>query len=128
MPARTPEEAHELFVKYFNAGDLELILSLYEPNATLVSYPGVPVQGRDGIREAIKGFLSLKGHMELHVDRVFQTDDIGLLFSTWHIRGTDPEDGSPRVSSGQTSDVVRKQPDGSWLFVIDNPEGAACTR
>ena len=31
MPALTPEQAHELFVQYFNAGDLEAILALYEP-------------------------------------------------------------------------------------------------
>jgi hypothetical protein len=27
--------------------------------------------------------------------------------------------------SGQTSDVLRKQVDGIWRFVIDNPYGSA---
>ena len=127
MPAKSPKEAHGLFVEYFNEGDLEKIISLYEPNATLVMMGG-PVQGHDAIRKAMGMFLSFKGHMELHVDKIFQTDDVALLFSSWTLTGTDPEDGSPRVTSGQTSDVVRRQPDGSWLFVIDNPEGASSVK
>ena len=73
-------------------------------------------------------FLSFKGQMELQVDKIFQTDDVALLFSSWTLTGKDPEDGSPRVTSGQTSDVIRKQADGSWLFVIDNPEGSDSAR
>ena len=127
MPAKTPKEAHDLFVAYFNEGDLEKVISLYEPNATLVMM-SEPVQGREAIRKAMGVFLSFKGHMELQVDRIFQTDDVALLFSSWTLTGTDPHDGSPRVTSGQTSDVVRKQSDGNWLFVIDNPEGAASAK
>jgi|ERR1700752_2083553 len=127
MGAKTPQEAHKLFVTYFNQQDLDALLSLYEPNATLVPFPGPPVQGLESIREVMKGFLALKGHMDLAVDKVFQADDIGLLFSSWNLQGTDPE-GSPLVMSGQTSDVVRRQPDGTWLFVIDNPQGAAATK
>jgi len=127
MPAKTPKEAHDLFVEYFNEGDLEKVISLYEPNATLVMM-SKPVQGHEAIRKAIGVFLSFKGHMELEVNKIFQTDDVALLFSSWTLTGTDPEDGSPRVTSGQTSDVVRKQTDGSWLFVIDNPEGSDSAR
>ena len=127
MPAKTPKEAHDLFVAYFNEGDLEKVISLYEPNATLVMMSEA-VQGREAIRNAMGMFLSFKGHMELQVDRIFQTDDVDVLFSSWTLTGSDPQDGSPRVTSGQTSDVVRKQPDGNWLFVIDNPEGAASAK
>ena len=57
-------------------------------------------------------FLSIKGHMKLMIDRVLNTDDVALLFSSWTLRGTSA-DGTPVVSSGQTSDVVRRQADGS---------------
>ena len=127
MPALTPEQAHELFVQYFNAADLEAILALYEPNATLVKYPGPAVKGHEAIREAMVEFLSIKGHMKLTIDRVLSTDDVALLFSSWTLRGTSA-DGTPVVSSGQTSDVVRRQTDGSWLFVIDNPHGCVAAK
>jgi len=54
--------------------------------------------------------------------KVILANDIALLFSKWNL--SDPE-GNAVELSGQTSDVVRRQADGSWLFVIDNPFGAA---
>src|SRR5258705_13940621 len=122
MPAMTPEQMHKLFVKYFNAGDLEALISLYEPNAMMVPFPGEPVTGHAGIRQLLEGFLSRKGRMELTIDKIFSTEDIAIIFSSWSLGGTDL-DGQPVHTAGQTSDVVRRQRDGSWLFVIDNPQG-----
>ncbi|WP_028612538.1 YybH family protein [Paenibacillus harenae] len=34
------------------------------------------------------------------------------------------EDGSPIQIQGHTSEVVRKQPDGSWRYIIDHPFGS----
>ena len=124
MPARTPEEAHELFSKYFTAGDLEALMSLYEPGATLVPQPGPAVSGHAAIREAMIGFLALKPEFHLQPGKVVQAGDIALIFAKWTLKGTDPE-GNAVETAGQTSDVVRRQADGSWLFVIDIPHGAA---
>jgi ketosteroid isomerase-like protein len=41
----------------------------------------------------------------------------------WTLNGTSPE-GGPVEIAGQTSDVLRRQSDGNWLIVIDNPFGA----
>jgi hypothetical protein len=30
-----------------------------------------------------------------------------------------------RVAEGATAEVLRSQPDGTWKFVIDNPDGPA---
>jgi len=126
MSAQTPEQAHDLFVQFFNAGDIESLISLYESDALLVPFPNPPVQGQAAIRAALLGFLEAKPQMALMVDKAFQANDIALLFSSWTLRGSDP-DGNPFESTGQTSDVVRRQPDGRWLFVIDIPQGAAAT-
>lgn len=123
MPARTPEGVHELFAEYFSAGDLEGIVSLYEPDATFLPQPGVAVSGTSAIREALKGFLALNGDLKMKPARVLQANDAALLFSKWTLRGTGP-DGNAVELAGQTSDVVRRQADGTWLMVIDNPYGA----
>jgi hypothetical protein len=34
-------------------------------------------------------------------------------------------DGAPVTLAGQTADVVRRQPDGAWRYVIDAPFGLA---
>jgi ketosteroid isomerase-like protein len=124
MPAYTPEQVHDLFAEYFSADDLDKLMTLYEPGATMLPQPGPQVTGEAAIREVLSGFLALKGQMILKVARTIQGEDIAILFSNWTLNGTDPN-GGPVALAGQTSDVVRRQADGSWLFVIDNPFGAA---
>ncbi len=124
MPARTPDEVLSLLGQALNAGDLESMLALYEPEATFVVQPGETVTGTEALREAFSGFLALKPKFELEVKKIFRTGDIALSFSDWTLTGTDPN-GEPISMSGQGSDVLRQQHDGSWLFVVDNPYGRA---
>jgi ketosteroid isomerase-like protein len=127
MTAKTPAQLHEAFVQLFNNADLDSLISLYEPTATLLPFPGEPVSGHAAIRDSLGQFLALKGHMDLKIDRIVLAQDIALLFSTWTLNGTGP-DGTAVVMTGQTSDVARRQADGSWLFVIDNPQGANASK
>jgi len=122
MPARTPEEAPLLFARAFAAGDLDSAVTLYEPEAAFVAQPGEVVAGSEAIREALSGFLALEPMFDLEVKKVFRTGDIALSFDEWTLTGTGP-DGETISMSGQTWSVLRQQPDGSWLFVIDNPYG-----
>ncbi len=122
MPARTPDEVLSLLGQALNAGDLESMLALYEPEATFVVQPGETVTGTEALREAFGGFLALKPTFEVEVKKSFRAGDIALTFSDWALTGTGP-DGQTVSMSGQGSDVLREQDDGSWLFVIDNPYG-----
>ena len=122
MPARKPEEVHRLFSEAFNAGDIKAILSLYEPGAVLVPQPGQLVQGHAAIREALNGFLAIKPRFNLKFGKALESNDIALLISKWTLNGTGP-DGNAIEMTGQTTDVVRRQNDGTWLLVIDNPFG-----
>jgi len=123
MSANSPAEVHELFTRYFSAGNLEALLSLYEPEATMVPMGASPVSGPEGIRAALNGFLALKPQLDLTSKKIVQADDIALVLSSWTLKGTDAN-RQPIEMAGQTSDVVRRQPDGTWLFVIDIPHGA----
>jgi ketosteroid isomerase-like protein len=46
VPATEPEQLHRLFEQAVNAGDLEALMGLYEPDAALIPQPGVTVEGR----------------------------------------------------------------------------------
>ena len=82
------------------------------------------VAGEAAIRELIRGFLALGPRVELAVQQVVQTGDLTLLLSTWTLAGTGPDGAAVRLG-GTTADVVRRQEDGSWRTVIDNPFGSA---
>ena len=118
-------QVHELFVERFNSQDADGIIELYEPNAVILP-PGAPevVSGHEAIRAVLDGILALKGKMENTIVRVIERQDIAILYSRWTVSGTGP-DGAPVTLGGTTSDVVRRQSDGRWLFAIDNPLGGA---
>ncbi len=48
-----PEETHERWLEAFNAGDLEALMALYEPGASVVAQPRWVVTGTESIREVL---------------------------------------------------------------------------
>lgn len=124
MPARTPKGVYDLFVSAFNAGNLDAVMAMYESGASFVPEPGKLVTGAGAIRETMSGFLALKPTMSIEEPRVIPSGDLALISARWTLAGTGP-DGNPVNLSGQSADVLRRQPDGTWLLVIDNPYGVA---
>lgn len=55
------EDAGQMIQDTFNAGDLDGLVSLFEPEAVLVPAPGQVAAGSDAIREAFTGFLATWG-------------------------------------------------------------------
>lgn len=123
MLTNKPEEAVQAFFEAFNRGDLDAVIALYEPKAILVAQPGQIAEGHAAIREALNGFLAMKPTLIPEKKTLVTAGDIALSVVRWTLDGTGP-DGAPVRMGGVTSDVLRRQADGRWLFVIDNPWGA----
>lgn len=104
------------------AGDLEGALATFEPNAVMAAQPGMHAMGTPALREAFKQFMAIKPKITVTSQDVIQADDIALHSYTWNMSGKTP-DGSPIEQSGFSVVVLRKQKDGRWLMVIDNPFG-----
>lgn len=115
----SPEELHIKFQHAFNRHDLDSILALYEPGAVLVSGRG-PVQGTAAIREVYRGILAMHPTLELRTLGVTRAGDLAMLHGEW-ILYENGSDGSQIHREGQNTETARLQPDGRWLFVIDNP-------
>ena len=124
MTARTPEDVDRQFAEALNSGKLDALVALYEPQATLMPSPGKLVSGPAGIREALSQFLAAKPKMSLTPKLVAQSGDLAVVTAKWELAMTG-QDGKPANMTGQSAEVVRKQPDGRWLFVIDLPFGPA---
>jgi uncharacterized protein (TIGR02246 family) len=122
MPVWRPEDMYRAFVAAFNAGDLDALIALYEPDAVLIPEPGRPVGGHAAIREALQGFLALRGTMTIQPIAIFPTGDLALTHGRWTLSATSP-DGRPLTLGGKAAEVLRRQPDGTWLHAIDNPYG-----
>ena len=123
MPANTPAEVDLQVIAAINAGDIEGAVARYEPGAAFVSEPGTTVTGTEAIREVMTSFVAMKPKLTIEVTLVVESGDTALLHSKFTGSGTDP-DGNPTDFTGQGIEVVRRQANGTWLFVIDNPFGA----
>jgi ketosteroid isomerase-like protein len=97
-------------------------MPLYESAAAFATQPGTLAHRAPGVREALAGFISMKGELDLQVTRVLEVDDLALVTGTWSFNGTGP-DGEPVRLAANNADVLRRQADGTWRFVIDNPWG-----
>jgi uncharacterized protein (TIGR02246 family) len=122
MAARTPEELDTLFGRALNAGDLDALVALYEPQASLMPSPGKVVVGAPAIREALAAFIGAKPRITLTPRLVSQAGDLALVTAKWELE-LNGDDGKPAKMHGESVEVVRRQADGTWRFAIDMPFG-----
>ena len=116
--AATPEQLGPLFTRYLAAGDLAGLVSLYEPAATLQPEPGRVVSGTDAIREGLRAYVEAGARVSLEQRAIHVMGDLALLSNWATAEGLLP-DGA--VLTTTTTEVARRQPDGRWLYVIDDP-------
>jgi uncharacterized protein (TIGR02246 family) len=122
MPVASPQEGLQALFAAFNKGDIDALVALYEPGASMVAQPGQVATGTEGVREVMAGFLAMKPTLTSEKNETITAGDLALSVTKWTLKGTDPN-GQPIGLEGTATDVLRKQVDGSWLFVIDNPWG-----
>lgn len=120
----TPDEIPGLVAAAFNGGSPAALLGLYEPGAVLTLPPdGQQVTGLDAIRQAVEPMFERVTSAKIDLVAVLQTGDLAMTHAEWTLTGTD-EDGAPVEMSGLGTVVSRRQPDGTWRVVFDDPMSA----
>ncbi|MFI9510271.1 YybH family protein [Nocardia sp. NPDC052566] len=111
------------WVELFNARDLTALAELYEPGSVMVPTPGQLVTGPERA-VALASLSSLGVPMAARLHRYYLVGDIALLLVDWSLEGNSP-DGRAIALRGIATDVVHRDTDGDWRYVIDNPSGTA---
>lgn len=117
-----PQHVITQLVTAMNARDLESALTLFEPGAAFVIKPGVVATGQSGIRQALEGFMAVKPTLAIEAQQIVEAGDVAQYCARWSMKGTDPS-GHPVQLSGRSSSILRRQSNGAWLFLVDNPWG-----
>jgi ketosteroid isomerase-like protein len=109
--ALRPEDLTRLFVECANAKDAAGIAALYEETAVMAYPPGSQTAGRDAIRVFWEQVLP-------RMPRFAPEEPLPALVSgDIALTATVAKDGA-----GFRAQVARRQPDGSWLRLLDQPE------
>ncbi len=124
MPAQKPEECDLLLLEALGKEDLDAAVALYEPNATFVVSADQVVTGQAAIREVMQGFIAAKATFNVEAVTAIPSADGSVAVTRVKGSSTSPgPDGQPVTTPLHSVEVVRKQPDGTWLFIIDDPSG-----
>ena len=122
--AGTPAQLMTLFAERASGGDAAGLMALYEVGAVFEPQFGVVLRGADEIRSALTQLAALRPCIEYAGDPdVVIVGDIAVVANSWTMTAELP-DGSTHHEGGISADVLRRQLDGNWLVLIDQPRGA----
>lgn len=125
LMAQQPEELYLHFAAALNTSDVAAIMALFDAEGQTIPLPGQPpVAGMEALRAVWEQCVALKPHIEYTSTSVMQADGVALLRSQWRLSGMLP-DGNRTEFTGKGVQVARRQVDGSWRFLIDNPWAGA---
>src|SRR3954449_9948462 len=122
-PLPNPSSSTACSSKRSTPGDVEALMALYEPDAALIPQPGALAEGTAAIRDSLRWFVDRRGRITLNTKLVVRVGDLAFLANRWSLAGGTMPDGSPAALGATTAEVARLQPDGTWLYVIDNAWG-----
>jgi uncharacterized protein (TIGR02246 family) len=116
----SPEQAVELLDRAFNAGDLDAVLGFYEAAAVVVTEPGKMARGREELRNFFERVMRSGTSAKQLKTHVIEADGLALFLSRWTLH---TRNGNATSQTFIATTVFRKQPDGTWKVLIDNPLG-----
>jgi ketosteroid isomerase-like protein len=121
-----PEDINRRWAEAFNARDIPALLDLYESDAVLVPAPGAePVVGHDAIQATLARLVGLGGTITFEPRYWLRHGDIAMGSIAFRLQPPAEQAQQPPSVSAATTEVIRRQPDGSWKYVIDHPFGAS---
>jgi uncharacterized protein (TIGR02246 family) len=123
--AAQPEDCSRVLVAALESGDIDLSVALYESSAVLFKKSGETMTGLDAIRENNAGVIALKPKFTIAFITATLSGDGSLATNRMkaELEFTKP-DGQLVKTNVDTLEVLRKQADGSWRYIIDDPYGS----
>ena len=114
MPANSPAELDQLFQQHVRAGDLDALMALFEDGAAVLDVNGAVKTGVDAVRTDMAPLAAMKPDMTNTTNKVIVAGDVALIYTEWSM-------SRPGPMKGRGVSVARRQSDGTWKVLIDDP-------
>ncbi|NSC25459.1 DUF4440 domain-containing protein [Streptomyces albus subsp. chlorinus] len=126
--AESPAELLRLLGERIKAKDLDGIIALHEPDAAVVEYDGSIARGHKGIREMYVEWFKSDPVLTVNPRQTVEAGGkrgkirgrTASIMGDYTLEQNRP-DGTRESFTGNFCDIVRQQPDGTWLYLQDNP-------
>ena len=102
--------------------DIAAVMAIYEPSATVAFEPGSPISDNAVLEQMFTGMAAINPVFDYAGHDVIVNGDLAVHIAPWHMTAVTP-DGQEINQSGLSVAVLRRQSDGDWKIVIDNPHG-----
>ena len=106
----------------FQGKDITSVMASYESKATVLFEPGLPISDEAQLEQMFTGMAAVNPVFSYAGHEVIVNGDIAIHIAPWTMTGQTP-DGQELGQSGLSVAVLRRQLNGSWKMVIDNPHG-----
>lgn len=85
MPAKSPEEICRLFQQHMAEGDIDSVLSVYDPEAVFLNQSGEVKKSGEALRQELAPCAAMKAIFDFNINQVIQSGDIALMHTEWTV-------------------------------------------
>ncbi|WP_435283918.1 YybH family protein [Streptomyces koelreuteriae] len=129
--AKTPDQLLQLLGERIKAKDVKGIIALHEPEAAIVNYDGSIIRGHKEIRAFYVEWFKSDPVLTVNPRQTVPAggkrgldgkvrNRTAAIMGDYHLE-QNAADGTRESFTGNFCDTVQEQPDGTWLYVQDNP-------
>ena len=119
---KTPADAVHYFRSCIKTGNAMGAISCFEPDAIYIDHCGKKFSGLGEIKEVIYGLCSWQPDVVGGLSNLTVIENLAMWSDQWEMTGKTP-DGQIIEMTGHTSCLMRRNKEGVWLWLIDNPFG-----
>ena len=81
----------------------------------MATQDGGSITGLDAAREQLEVFWGMHGRMVMRTRFILESGDLALMSCDWTLTVGDES------FAATTAEVARRQPEGGWLWILDDP-------
>ena len=118
-----PAEAVKYFRNCIVIGDLQGALNCFDKDATYIERDGQEITGLENIEKSMEHLCTWKPKIVGSKSRVTIVGNLAIWVDKWSLNAIMP-DGNPIEMNGATSCMMKKNEEGIWVWLVDNPFAA----